>query len=84
MDAPFPPNAAEALADALSAALTTWLEQMPPQVRTAFLMREGFDAGYAEIARATGLGEPACRALVEFAAARVRKGHPFLSSTPQE
>jgi DNA-directed RNA polymerase specialized sigma24 family protein len=84
MDEPFPPTAAPALADALSAALTGWLEQMPPQVRTAFLLREGFDAGYAEIARATGLCEEVCRALVEFAAARVRNGHPSISSTPQE
>jgi RNA polymerase sigma-70 factor, ECF subfamily len=83
MDAPNHPTAAPALADALSVALTTWLEQMPPQVRTAFLLREGFDADYAEIARATGLGEAACRALVEFAAARVRgcARHPSFSST---
>ena len=66
MDGPLP-----SLADDLAAALTARLEQLPPQVRTAFLLREGFVTDYAEIARAIGCSEAACRAFVDQAAAHL-------------
>lgn len=59
------------LADVLLAALTARLEQLPPQVRIAFLLRQGFDADDTEIARALGCSDAACRAFVEHAAAHL-------------
>jgi AhpD family alkylhydroperoxidase len=66
----------EALADEVGAALAVQLEQLSPQARAAFLLYTVFDAGLAEVARATGCSEARCRVLVEHASARVRERVP--------
>lgn len=56
----------------LSMAFLVMLERLTPEERAAFLLREVFDAGYAEIARVLERSEAACRQLVHRARERVR------------
>lgn len=69
------PSAEELLEQAhdVSTALLFVLEQLTPEERAAFLLREVFDADYAEVAQALGRSEAACRQLVHRAAERVRQ-----------
>ncbi len=52
------------------------LERLAPEERAAFLLRDVFDAGYDEIARALERSEPAARQLVHRARVRVRADRP--------
>ena len=56
----------------LSLAFLVLLERLSPEERAAFLLRDVFDTGYAEIARVLERTEAACRQLVHRARARVR------------
>jgi RNA polymerase sigma-70 factor (ECF subfamily) len=56
----------------LSLAFLLLLERLSPEERAAFLLRDVFDTGYAEIAQALERTEAACRQLVHRARARVR------------
>jgi len=67
---PAPDRQAE-LASDLSLAFLVLLERLAPEERAAFLLREVFDAGYDEIARALDKSEAACRQLVHRARERV-------------
>lgn len=60
----------------VSTALLFVLEQLTPEERAAFLLREVFDADYAEVAQALGRSEAACRQLVHRARAHVKAGRP--------
>lgn len=84
-ESPATPEQLLARADDASNALTTLLEALPPEARTAFLLHEVFDADSSELASALGRSEAACRALVEHARAELRRTrsslHP-LPSTP--
>jgi RNA polymerase sigma-70 factor, ECF subfamily len=73
-----PPAADEAaeLASDLSVALLAVLERLAPEERAAFLLREVFDADYAEIARILDKTQIACRQMVSRAAKRVRAERP--------
>lgn len=63
-------------ADDISVALLKVLEQLGPEERAAFVLRQVFDMDYAELALALGKTEAACRQLVHRAGERVRAGRP--------
>lgn len=63
-------------ADDLSFAFLTVLERLAPESRAAFLMREVFDADYADVAGVLGKSEAACRQLVHRAKTQLRAGRP--------
>ncbi|HXE56521.1 MAG TPA: RNA polymerase sigma factor SigJ [Gemmatimonadales bacterium] len=64
------------LASDLSLAFLLLLERLAPEERAAFLLREVFDADYAEIARVLEKSEAACRQMVHRARERIRSGRP--------
>ena len=72
------------LASDLSMALLVLLERLAPEERAAFLLRELFDADYAEIARVLDRSEPAVRQMVHRARERVRAGRPRVAVPPGE
>ena len=61
-------------ADDMSVALLMVLERLSPEARAAFLLREVFEADYAELARTIGKSEAACRQLVHRAKAQLERG----------
>ena len=67
-----PPDRDLELADDLSIAFLTLLERLAPEERAAFLLRDVFDVGYAEIAAVIERSEAACRQVVHRARERVR------------
>jgi RNA polymerase sigma-70 factor (ECF subfamily) len=68
------PDRGVELASDLSMAFLVLLERLAPEERAAFLLREVFDADYADVARALGKSEAACRQMVHRARERVRTG----------
>ncbi|KFC68358.1 RNA polymerase sigma-70 factor [Massilia sp. LC238] len=60
----------------VSVALMWVLERLSAEERAAFLMRQVFDADYAEIAEVVKKSEPACRQLVHRASVRVQQERP--------
>jgi RNA polymerase sigma-70 factor (ECF subfamily) len=73
------PDAQTELADDLSIALLLALDRLSPLERAAFLLHDVFDCSFAELARALGRSEAACRQLaararVHVRAARTRDG----------
>ena len=60
----------------VSLAFLSLLERLAPEARAAFLMREVFDADYAEVADTLGKTEAACRQLVHRAKAQLREERP--------
>ncbi|MGR4868673.1 RNA polymerase sigma-70 factor [Variovorax sp. LARHSF232] len=75
-DAPATPEQLLERADSLSVAFLTLLERLTPEARAAFLLREVFDADYAEVARVLDKSEAACRQLVHRARAQLRDERP--------
>jgi len=61
-------------ADDISMAFLALLERLAPEARAAFLLREVFDADYAEVAQALGKSEAACRQIVSRAKAQLKEG----------
>jgi RNA polymerase sigma-70 factor (TIGR02957 family) len=70
-------------ADDISVAFLVLLEQLAPEARAAFLMREVFDADYAEVAQVIGKSEAACRQLVHRAKGQLREGRPRQRVAPE-
>src|SRR5690606_4550555 len=70
------PDRRVARASALSMVFLIVLERLAPEERAAFLLRDVFDCGYPDIARALGKSEAACRQTVHRARARVRRDKP--------
>ncbi|MBB3197343.1 RNA polymerase sigma factor SigJ [Roseateles terrae] len=70
------PEALLERADDLSVAFLTVLERLAPEARAAFLLREVFDADYAEVAQALGKSEAACRQIVSRAKSQLKEGRP--------
>jgi RNA polymerase sigma-70 factor (ECF subfamily) len=68
----------------LSIAFLLLLERLAPEERAAFVLREAFEESYAEIARALGRSEAACRQLVHRARARVQGGRPRFTTGRDE
>jgi RNA polymerase sigma-70 factor (ECF subfamily) len=60
----------------ISLALLMLLERLAPEARAAFLLREVFDADYAEVARIVGKTEVACRQMVHRAKLQLRDERP--------
>jgi len=79
-----PPTPQDVLerADDISMAFLVLLEQLAPEARAAFLMREVFDASYAEVAQVIGKSEAACRQLVHRAREQLREGRPRQRVSP--
>lgn len=75
-DSPTTPEQAREHADEVSVALLLLLERLTPEARAAFLLREVFDADYAEVAQAIGKSEAACRQLVSRAKVQLRDERP--------
>jgi RNA polymerase sigma-70 factor (ECF subfamily) len=63
-------------ADEVSMALLKVLEQLAPEERAAFVLRQAFDMDYADLAQALGKTEAACRQLVHRAGERVKSAQP--------
>ena len=63
-------------ADDVSMALLRVLEQLGPEERAAFVLRQAFDMDYAELASALGKSEAAVRQLVHRASERVQAERP--------
>ena len=72
---PAPDDGVE-LASDLSVALLVLLEQLRPEERAAFLLREVFDVGYDEIAQILERSPDAVRQMVHRARTRVHAGRP--------
>lgn len=70
------PAVAHARADEVSVAFLTLLEQLGPEERAAFLLKEAFDHDYRQIAALIGLTEANCRQLVHRAKQRLQAGRP--------
>jgi RNA polymerase sigma-70 factor, ECF subfamily len=64
------------LSSSLSIAFLVVLEQLAPEDRAAFLLREVFDTDYGEVAEILGKSEAACRQMVSRARKRVRDQRP--------
>lgn len=82
-DTPAPNDAVE-LASDLSVALLVLLEQLRPEERAAFLLRDVFDTGYEEIAGILERSQDAVRQMVHRARSRVQAGRPRVSLPPGE
>ena len=79
-----PPNDHVELASDLSVALLLLLEQLRPEERAAFLLREVFDVGYEEIAQILDRSQDAVRQMVSRARTRVHAGRPRVALAPGE
>ncbi len=75
-NAPATPEALLERADDISVAFLALLERLGPEARAAFLLREVFDADYAELAQTLGKSESACRQIVSRAKAQLKDGRP--------
>ena len=78
---PETPEQALELADDVSVAFLAVLEQLSPEERAAFVLRQVFDADYADVAAALGKSEAACRQLVHRAADRLKERRPRFTVT---
>ncbi len=79
-----PPTPEELLehADDVSVAFLALLERLGPEARLAFLLREIFDADYAQVAQALGKSEAACRQIVSRAKSQLRDGRTRQTVSP--
>jgi len=82
VDAPATPEALLERADDISVAFLALLERLNPEARAAFLLREVFDADYAEVAQALGKSEAACRQIVSRAKAQLKDELPRQRVSP--
>jgi len=74
---------AEPSAADVSVALLLTLERLSPLERAAFLLHDVFDMDYAEIAKALGRSESACRQLAARAREHVREERPRFGASEQ-
>lgn len=70
------PDRSFALAQECELALLWAMERLSARERAAFILREVFDADYAELAETLGTSQANCRKLVSRAAKRVRQDAP--------
>lgn len=75
-DAEASPEELQEAAGDLSLAFLTVLERLAPEARAAFLLREVFDADYANIAKTLDKSEAACRQIVHRAKSQLREERP--------
>jgi RNA polymerase sigma-70 factor (TIGR02957 family) len=81
-DSPPTPDQLLERADDVSVAFLLLLERLSPEARAAFLLREVFDADYAELSRMIGKSEAACRQLVHRARTQIRDERPRYDVSP--
>jgi len=81
-DSPSSPEQILERADELSLAFLMVLERLSPEARAAFVMREVFDADYADVARTIAKSEAACRQLVSRAKAQLKQARPRYEVPP--
>ena len=81
-DSPSSPEQILERADELSLAFLMVLERLSPEARAAFVMREVFDADYADVARTIAKSEAACRQLVSRAKAQLKEARPRYEVSP--
>lgn len=72
------------LADSLSLAFLVLLESLSPEQRAAFLLREVFDYGYAEIAEIVGKSEDNARQLAARARRQVEERRPRFDASREQ
>jgi RNA polymerase sigma-70 factor (ECF subfamily) len=82
-DAPPTPEQILERADSVSTAFLVMLERLAPEARAAFLLREVFDADYAQVAQAIGKSEAACRQIVHRAKEQLREEKPRFTVPPE-
>ncbi|WPB59029.1 RNA polymerase sigma-70 factor [Xylophilus sp. GOD-11R] len=84
-DGPATPEQTRELADDVSVAFLMLLDRLAPEARAAFLLREVFDADYAQVAEAIGKSEPAARQIVHRAKAQLQaaRGAPTAPQAAQ-
>jgi RNA polymerase sigma-70 factor (TIGR02957 family) len=73
---PATPDELHEAASDLSVAFLAVLERLTPEARAAFLLREVFDADYADIAGTLDKSEATCRQLVHRAKSQLREERP--------
>jgi RNA polymerase sigma-70 factor (ECF subfamily) len=79
-EAPATPEQITELADDVSSAFLVLMDRLTPDARAAFLLREVFDADYAQVAEALGKSEAAARQIVHRAKGELEQAR--LSSRP--
>jgi len=67
----------------VSMALMQVLEQLAPDERAAFILRQAFEMEYGQLAAVLGKSEAACRQLVHRARERVKAQQPRFQVTPE-
>jgi RNA polymerase sigma-70 factor (ECF subfamily) len=72
------------LGEDLSVAFLLALERLTPLERAAFLLHDVFDVPFAEVAKALGRGEAACRQLAARAREHVKAGKPRYRPSAEE
>jgi RNA polymerase sigma-70 factor (ECF subfamily) len=72
------------MAHDISVALMLLLERLSPLERASFLLHDVFGLDFAEVARALGRGEAACRQLAARARAHIEAGRPRFDASPEE
>lgn len=72
------------LAQECELALLWAMERLSERERAAFILREAFDASYAEIARSLETSEAACRQLVSRSQKKLQESGPRFDATPEE
>lgn len=72
------------IASRISLAFLTLLEQLGPEQRSAFLLKEAFDYDYAQIAGILGTSDSNCRQMVHRARARLQAEHPRFEVDPNQ
>ena len=70
------PASSSMLADSLSLAFLVLLETLSPTERAVFILREGFECDFADIARMVEKSEENCRQILARARKRIDEGRP--------
>ena len=70
------PASSSMLADSLSLAFLVLLETLSPPERAVFILREGFECDFADIARIVEKSEENCRQILARARKRIDEGRP--------
>src|SRR5262249_29003978 len=84
VDEAFEDDTADDIAHDVSVALMLLLERLSPLERASFLLYDVFGLDFAEVSRALGRGEAACRQLVTRARKHIESGRPRFLASPDE
>ncbi len=84
VDERFDDESAGELAHDISIALMLLLERLSPLERASFLLHDVFGLDFAEVARALGRGEAACRQLAARARTHIEAGRPRFAASPED